>query len=368
MLRITHGQMLSIIILSQLVQIYVYSPAYMAQHVKQHVWLPLLLAIILSLLIGWGMLTISRFFAGDSFLVVLQRLTGKFLGGIIGLLYFVYFFILFVIHTQMIVTTFKSLFLPRTPTYATLILVLILALYCSLLGIEVLARASNMVMLLFILVLLFLILAVLPNIHVSYYLPLLPRSTENLWYGTLIPFMSMGQVVIISAIYPFVNYKEETAKVGWLILGIFFALLITSMVVLESVGAFSAFELERLRYPTVELITLIQVGEFMERLEIFLVTMWAGAVLMVIGILFTIACYTFKQVFQRNNMEAKVLNLLLIFTSFILIVLFVPNSDELISFIFGRWVYISLLFQAVMPIALLLIFFIRTKVMKYAKH
>lgn len=358
--------MTALVMLVLLVQIYAYAPAYMAEHTHQSLWIPLLLSIALSAIVGWTMLIVSEHYPNESFVSVLHKVIGKFLGNIVAGLYFIYFFILFIIHSQMIVTTFKTLFLPRTPMSAILLLVLILALYCSFLGIEVLARASNMVLILLLATILLLIFSVIPEIDPSYYKPIFPQSSDGLLYSTLISFSNYGQIVLLSTIFPFVNHQKEKRKRSKVFGGILFSCFLTSMVLVVEIGVFSPFELQRLQYPTVELITLIQIGEFMERMEIFLVTIWAGAMLLVIGIFFTVSCLTMTHMLKKPK-ESKALNILLIMIGFASILQFVPDTTNLITFIYGQWVYLSLIFHAVLPVLIGLFFFIRIKVMKHGK-
>ncbi|SDL94659.1 GerAB/ArcD/ProY family transporter [Sediminibacillus halophilus] len=367
MLRITQGQITSLIILTLLVQIYVFAPAVMAEHVGQHLWLPLLLAIIAAVILMKMMLWIVEQFPGKSFPAVLHYLFGEFCGGVLGISYFVYFFVLFIIHAQMIVTTFKVLFLPATPMISILLLVLLLCLYCSLLGIEVLARASNMIVILLAVTLTFLALSVFPEVDLSYYQPVLPSQAKGFAYSTIVAFASYGQVFLIATLVPFVNYKNERRKHRKIFAGVVFALLLTSFIVMEEIGVFSPFELQRLQYPTVELITMIQMGEFMERMEIFLVTIWAGAILLVSGIFFSVSVKTFKQALNRNK-NGKILDVILIIVGFICIVTLLPDTSSLLLFIFDQWVYWCLLFQVIFPILILITFIIRVKVRNHAAN
>ncbi|QTM98790.1 endospore germination permease [Sediminibacillus dalangtanensis] len=367
MLRITHGQMTSLIMLTLIVQIYVYAPAVLSEHVGQHLWLPLLLATIAAVALMKMMLYIAEQFPDKSFPAVLQYLFGKFLGAFVGGCYFLYFFVLFIIHVQMIVTTFKVLFLPTTPMISILLLVLMLCLYCSLLGIEVLARASNMVLILLIFTLTFLALSVFPEINLPYYQPVLPSQAKGFAYSTIVAFASYGQVFLVATLFPFVNYKNEKRKHRKIFAGVFFAFLLTSLVIVEEVGVFSPFELQRLQYPTVELITMIQMGEFMERMEIFLVTIWAGAILLVSGIFFSVSVKTLKHTLNRNK-NGKILDFFLIIVGFICIVTLLPDTSSLFLFIFDQWVYWCLLFQAIFPILIFLTFFIRVKVRNHAAN
>ncbi|WP_053220263.1 GerAB/ArcD/ProY family transporter [Virgibacillus senegalensis] len=366
-MRITHGQMTSLIMLTLLVQIFVYSPSVMAEHIGNHVWLPLLLATLSAALLAKMMLVIAERFPNKNFSTVLQSLFGTFIGKTIAGCYFAYYFVLFIIHSQMIVTTFKVLFLPATPMISILLLVLLLCLYCSLLGIEVLARASNMVLILMTVTLIGLILSVLPEVHYPYYQPILPRDTGGLMYSTIVAFSSYGQVVLIATLFPFVNYKNEKRKHGKILAGIVFSCLLTSLLIIEEIGVFSPFELQRLQYPTVELITLIQIGEFMERMEIFLVTIWAGAILLVSGIYFSVSIKTLKHTLNRD-IPAKVLDFIFIIIGFFVIVTIMPDTTSLFRFFFKQWVYVALVFQAIVPMILGVMFFIRTKVMNHAAN
>ncbi len=367
MLRITHGQITSLVALTLLVQIYVFAPTVMVEHIGQHLWLSLLLAIIATVALTKLLLFVAEQFPGVHFPVVLQQLFGKWIGGFIGICYFVYYFILFIIHSQMITTTFKALFLPKTPMISLLLLILFLCLYCSQLGIEVLARASNMVLILLMVTLVVLIIAVLPEATFSYYKPVLPRRMEGLTYSTVIAFASYGQVVIIASLFPFVNYKNEKRKHGKLIASVVFACLLTSLLIIEEIGVLSPFEMQRLQYPTIELITMIQIGEFLERLEIFLVTIWAGAILLVSGIFFSVSVQTIKHTFNHQK-PTKLLDMLLLIIGLVVIVTLVPDTSSLIQFLFEDWVYLTLIFHFILPVLIGLTFLIRKKVINHAAN
>ncbi|WP_153462188.1 GerAB/ArcD/ProY family transporter [Sediminibacillus terrae] len=362
-MKITYGQMTALIMLTLSVQIYVFAPSFMADHMGQHLWISLIISITISMLVGWGMLNLSLQFPDKSFTEVLKKVTGKYPGTLLSFLYSCYYFILFLIHTQIIVTMFRTLFLPRTPSLATLLLVLILALYCSFLGIEVLARASSMLLILLTSILLFLIVAVIPEVNLNHFQPLLPYSMEGFWSGTLIPFAHYGQVVVISSLLPFAN-KNEITKQPRIMAGIFFSLLITALIVIQNIGVFDPYELRRLRYPTVELNTLIRVGEFLERTEIFLVTLWAGAVMLVVGTFFTISWTLLKNTFHIK--KSKRIRVAMMVIACTVILLFIPNSNALVSFIFDQWVYLSLLFHLGIPLTLGLCYTFRRKVRGHA--
>lgn len=366
-LRITYGQMTSLVMLTIIVQLYSYAPSVMAEYAEHHLWISILIAIVLSTALGWSMFKLSLHFPDDSFLEVLKKITGKYLGSLIGVSYCIYFFILFIIHTQILVTTFKTLFLPTTPTSAILLLVLVFAFYSAYLEIEVLARASNALLILLIATLTFLFLAVIPEIDVGNYQPFMPGNMAGIWHATLIPFAVFGQVIIVSAILPFVNKKNEKPKTKGFMVGIIFTFLISGLIVVEEIGVFSSYELERLQFPSVELITLIQMGEFLERLEIFLVTLWAGSMFLVLGIFFTVSLLLLKQMRKKKN-KGLGINLVFNIIAFIICLRYLPDTASIVDFLFEKWIYLSLIFQTAIPILLIGVFLVRKKVITHAKN
>ncbi|MCP8615330.1 GerAB/ArcD/ProY family transporter [Salirhabdus salicampi] len=361
--KITKRQAQSLLMLVLSVQFYVYAPSIMAERAQQYYWISTIIAIFASLLLLLVVIKISSHFPEDPFVKVLRKLLGKPLGTLIGVSYVGYFFTLFIVHTQISSTIFKTLFLPNTPIGVLIFMILIIAFYCSAIGIDVLGKASTSMLILILATLLFLMLAVTPQIDFHYYKPYIPTSWGPVFHTVLIPYTNFAQVILIGMLYPYIHKEEKSKKTKGYILAVLVPIFMASLITIEEIGVYSIHELKFLTYPSVELITLIQLGDFLERLEIFLVTIWAGAMFFVTGIYFNVTMDALKQSFSMKILR-PIYKIIILIGAFFICYMYLPDTLDVINFIFNRWIYISVIFHLVIPAILYIVFILRYKVMK----
>lgn len=358
------GQAIALVSLAMLAQSYILAPQVMAEYVNQDLWISMLLSIFMSvLLVSYTAWLVSRF-TGRTVIQFSEILLGRFFGKIVGGGFFAYFVTVTVINIQFISHVFKIMFMPLTPFSTFVIMILVFAYYCSIQGVGTLARMSTLMFLITFSTIVFLLLYGFKEVQLLNYLPIMQHSWSKISFASLFPFAFFGQVVSLTMVYPYIQHRKRIEhSTRPLIFGIVIPLFLIGMWIIEFVGIFSVNQLKNLSLAGSEMLALIQIGEFFERMDAFFVIIWLSASLLVTGYYFTLSHIAFTQLLNRSESHGS--RILIVIAVFLIGMLFQDKYDRFSFFILEIWVYLSIVVQAGIPLLLGLIYFIKKRGSSY---
>ncbi|MGO4545805.1 endospore germination permease [Paenibacillus sp. 2TAB23] len=333
-------------------------PTIIAANSMQDAWITMLISCLIGLGIGafYGLL-IKRM-KGASLTAFVQQTLGKAVGGIICLLFIVYYIYLHITLTSEMTQFITTQLMPETPANAVFILFLTVVIIAYRLGVETFARMGEILFPFFMLFFMFMVVFLLPQADVAKMEPILAEGFTPIWRGlpltTAVPFM---ETIIILAVAPHLRGNKTALKP--LLKGLVIGGLILFITVLLCVFVLGSSLMETKYYPTFILAQKIMVGSFLERMEAILTFMWITTVYFKTLLIFFAIIKSIEQLFRLK--ESKMLTIPVAMILLVGSVVSTPNIVVYNNLIKYYWAPYDITMCLVLPILLMGLSSIRGK-------
>jgi len=339
-------------------------PSVVVQLSEQDAWVSIIIAMVagglFSLLIG----SICRQNTQTTFLDWLRVRLGSKAGTAIGILLTYYYLISVVIEMREFVNFIGENVLSRTPVYFLLIITVAVVMYGVSQGIVNIARVNLIVLPLSLLVFIVTGILLLKNIHIENLLPLWEHPLRKVAQGSMTPTTWLLQVSILLLIAPFMSKPEEAGKVGmW---GIVLTSIELGIIVVAAITIIGSRLISIMSYPTFYMIGIIQIGTFLERIDLLFISIWICMMYVKMSIVMFATFHCFIHTFRIRN-EKPFLLCLGLFT--ILTTMYAwPKSVDLAYFSKTVLIPYAITFNVLIPLVIwLLLRFIKPNPMKAGK-
>ncbi|GKU26847.1 GerAB/ArcD/ProY family transporter [Clostridium folliculivorans] len=300
----------------------------LATSAKQDAWIVILMGMTFGTILTFMYVNIFNKTEGNNLGKILEELLGKRLGKFISLLYIAYF----LYTANRVINDFriiiKSTALPQTPNIMIIFIMSIPVIYCVYLGIEAMGRGAVLLYktVMFTVVILF-------GFAFINKLPKLERLEPVLEYGwgpiikVLFPLaiaVPYGETITFMNIYSNVTDKDahkirKTALFSNIISGLILAL--TSAI---NVAIISATIVEISIFPVLKTVGSIQIGTFIQRLDVLAILLLMLGGFYKILIFFYCSVEMTMTVFEvdlkHRNILIVILGIIMIFLSYFLMV------------------------------------------------
>ncbi len=320
-------------------------PREVSDHAGTDGWIAVIIGWFLAVIVSLILINIMQKFEKDTLFDLFRHLFGVWGGKAFSLCWVVYlaFITLYVVFTSVYVM--QIWILPMTPNFWIILLFLIPIYYITKNGITVIGRYSEFVYYFSVWMPPLLLLAITE----SHWLNLLPVLKEG-WtpvFGalqtTVLSFLGFEMIFLI---YPFLRNKRK-AYLG-VIIANSLALFVYLIVVLMSFIYFSPDQLDKFKWPTLNLLKTIEFT-FIERFEIFFLALYFVILSM------TVISYLFFTVYGINHLTGKMNSnrpLIMITLSIVVVALFYQPSFQKLDYA-GEVISVAgILFSYVFPVLL----------------
>ncbi|MRN56195.1 GerAB/ArcD/ProY family transporter [Paenibacillus monticola] len=276
------------------------TPSGMARVAREDAWLASLCSLLINIVMVLLYIALSRLHPGKSLFGIMEMVLGKWLGKALTLIYLFYFLILTGTLLGDLGFFITSEFMPETPIEAIQIVFLIAAIVSARMGIVVLARFGELMFPWILLLLLILVLTLVPQIQWNHIMPIL----EDGW----LPVLTAGfqsamfqEMIVLMVFLPLVTQKHRGERA--FLWGTSMGGLLLSVIVLLSVLVLGIEQTENSTFPAFALAKTINIGNFLQRVEGILVTIWILTFFIKISLLFLSLLQGLRNVFglQRQN-------------------------------------------------------------------
>ncbi|OCT10940.1 spore gernimation protein [Paenibacillus pectinilyticus] len=353
--RITNYQLVVMIILFQIGSTPLFA---LGSSAKQDSWLAMLAAAMAGFLLLLMFLAIQRR-APDQNLLGLFRLSfGKIGGSCLGVVFAIYFAYESMRNVRDFGEISNLTLLSTTPKYITMFIILLLASYAILMGVDTLFRVTETLLPLVTLSYGFLILliCIAGLIQFDNVLPILENGLTPVLKAAFPDIVSFpfGQMVIFFMIWHMLPDKQKVKKLS-LVAYTIVALFLVAMNILN-VTILGTTLVANSTLPFLEIVQLIEVGDILERLDV-LVTL-----LLFLGLFVKMTAFYWGSVyacaylfpFWRKHTWVIIVGSLIFFTSFL-----EPNYS--IHTWLGLKVVVKVypLFQVIIPMVMFIVMLIR---------
>ncbi|TCL65304.1 spore germination protein (amino acid permease) [Hydrogenispora ethanolica] len=297
--KIGHREALTLIVILLTAKIFLSFPRNLALLSDAAGWITVLLAGICSL-IGWFFLNaVLAKYPELNLVEIAQKVTGGWIGKIIGLLITVFFMFLTALYLRQFAESFILAILPHTPISVISLAFLFLLVYANLLGIEILSRVAWLFGPYLVAALILIIGFALPQAKLDYITPALGPGVLKVIRFSFFEISSFAEILLLGIIAPLIRKREKRFRVG--VYGLILATLINTALAAITVMVFNYVATQGLIFPALQLSRLISFGEFFQRVEalfVFLWFFWAGIQL---GGLFYGSVTSFAQTFKIED-------------------------------------------------------------------
>ncbi|OZM58320.1 hypothetical protein CIB95_01755 [Lottiidibacillus patelloidae] len=359
--RISSRQFVILVIMFSLGSSTMIVPQYIILSTQQDGWISAILATVMALFIVLFYGKLINLYPTKSIVEVAIIIFGKWIGKIIGFVYLSYFMILASGLLRQAGDFITTEIMPETPIQALMILILAVSIVAVRLGIEVLARTSEVFLPWIIGLFIVLTLSLLPKVDLLNIQPVLENGIKPVIKGTYtllgVPFIDF---IVLLMITPYVKDHSKIGKsfmIGTIIGGTLITLIISlSLLVLGPELAYRSL------YLTYELGKQIEIGNFLERVELIVAIIWLVTIFVKITIAFYISCLSLTQIFNLSNYKTLTLPISMIIIPLALfLVKNLLEFNEFVTTVFTPFVFtVGLL----IPILLYIIGSIRKKLGK----
>jgi spore germination protein KB len=327
-------------------------PSTITFYAKQDAWLSTIIGIALGLGVVWLYYKVGNTFPSLNLVQLNEKLLGKWLGKTVVFLILGVFFIAGPVSNVFYIGNFMtSQIVPDTPVQSINILFMIIVVMGVRLGLETIARTAEILFALFLFLFIFQVLFILPQIEVENFYPILEFGIKPNLTGAL---MFLGNVtfpiVLLLMISPSQIVQKNKVRKALLIGNLMGGLVLLTIITL-SIFVLGQDLTIRNTFPSYVLAKKINIGDFLQRIEVFMAFMWIISLYFRLSLYFYVMVTAISYIFNLKDYRPLVLPFGLILIP--LAIIEYPNSvyDQYVTITF--WVPFSLFACVAYPLLLL---------------
>ena len=271
--RITLRQFQILFLLEAFGTGFIVLPRIAARYAAQDGWLAALLFLILGILFVLMVTGTARHFGSEHFSSYTKRLLSAPIGTVVCLLLWAKILFSAGLELRLFGEIVRGILLIKTPNLAVYIVVLTVAAYAAILGIEARARLAEILIIVIAVPLLILGVVALFNINFSNLMPALVTSPENLVFGVLrLGFIFTG-IEFMWLSFPYLNKPKEGRRAA--IHAMLFAGIIMVVITAFTLAKFGPLSVQALEWPVLKMMDMITaLGSLAARQEAFVMSFW----------------------------------------------------------------------------------------------
>lgn len=274
-------------------------PNYVVRFSDQDAWISIVLAIAVGTVVTLLLAAICRKNPGMTFIGWLRNRLGTRAGTGIGLLLTYYYLVTTLIVLREFVNFLSENVLTKTPAYILMVISVGVVMYAVSQGIEVIARINLIIVFASLFVFLVTTILLTKEVHLENLLPVGEHPLSSIGQGGLLPLSWLSEAAVLLLVAPFLKDPGATRKVG--LSGVIGAGIELGLFVVAAVAIFGPKLVSHLSFPTFNMIGIIQIGRFLERVDILFISIWVSMVYVKLSIFMFGAFHCFVQTFRIRS-------------------------------------------------------------------
>lgn len=272
--KISNKQFLLIVILFSIGTAILITPSRLANDVKQDAWIPTLLAVFVTILIIWLYNMLSDEFPNMTIIQYMEKILGKWIGRTVSLMFSITSLLVCVNLFSIVGQFITTQIMPETPIMAIYILYGCVIVFGVRLGVESLAKSAEIFFPWVIILFTILIILLLPDVEFKNIKPTLEFGFRPIIRSTIlyISIFSLPLVFLLT-VFP-VNLKEINKAKKSFHLGILIGGIVLFIITVMCILVLGHETTSRSTFPVYVLAKKINIGNFIERIEVILAIIW----------------------------------------------------------------------------------------------
>ncbi len=332
-------------------------PAIVAQKAGQDGWISVLIGGFAGVLVVLIVTSLGLRHPEKSLIEYSEIIIGKWPGKVIGFVYILFYLHLTSIIIREISSTIQSTLLPNSSLQGITIIIFLASAYSVKMGLETITRANVLNLIVTFMAIFIVLFLLLKDMNPEMLTPVLGSGIVPVLKGSFSPAGWFCEGVSIAFIMPFINKPKETRLCS--LIGILWAAVTLSFMAALVFMVFGPQFTSILTFPTLEAVRYINVGQYIQRVEIMFLMPWIVSNYIKICFFYYITVLIISKWFKIEKTKTLVIPIgLVIFT--MSLALF-KNSVDLSSFLTQAWGFYSLPIELGIPALLLSIELIRKK-------
>jgi spore germination protein KB len=350
--KISHFQLGIVIFMFTLGNAILLTPSIIVAIAKQDGWMSFLLSIIVDVLLITLWVGLFKKYPDGTIIQNSERILGKWLGKIIGLMYVGFFLYVSALTLRDIGDFITTNILVETPIQFVHIIFMVTAIYSAFLGLEVIARVSEIFLPWVIGIFVVTSLMLLKEMDLSRILPMLPDGWQTPVKGVYSRIgFPISEMVVFLMVFPFVDRPNQIRK--YFIRSMIFVAIFGSLITIMCISVLGVDITARSTYAVFDLAKEIHIGNFFERVEVLVGVIWIVTVFVKLSLCFYAANLASAQLFNLKSYRFTILPYGFMVTALSMFVF--HNIAEAISFIKGAYPIFGLFYGLFIPALLLII-------------
>jgi spore germination protein KB len=329
---------------------------------KQDAWIFILVGMSSGLLLMAVFTQLAVYFPGDSLVEILPKVIGKVLSYPVIFLYIFHFTYSAARGSRELGDLIVTTILSETPIFVVIASFMVLMIYCLRGGVETFARMAEIVFPIYIfsLILIWILLFSVDHFSIKNLTPILGMGLTPVLKAAIpdsvnFPF---GETVAIMMLFPYLNNKRYTKRVGISIILVGGLLLTFNSIMMIAVlgPEFYSRDIFSLLAAT----QMVSVADFLERFDALVILMMVAGVFFKVGVFIFAAAVGISQLLRLKQYRSVLLGLGTIIPPLSLVS--ASSFVEHIEFGFKYYVpYVDTVLQIILPFLFLCIVFIRKR-------
>ncbi|WP_243120667.1 endospore germination permease [Pelotomaculum sp. FP] len=325
-------------------------PAITVKHARQDAWISIGLATAAGLLIARLVTTLGLRFPDRTIFEYPAEILGSWPGKLVGFLYIMWF-----LHInagvireygEFLVTAFR----PSTPLIVFNLVAVGIAAYTVRNGLEVFSRANEIFFPLIMGLIVITSILASRETDIHRLLPVADAEAISIFKGAIVPLAWFGEIVAIGLVIPYLNKPREShhaAVTAVLVSGVVFMLVVSN-----AIAIFGPDLIDAMVFPGLNKYRIVNVANFLGRLEALAMTAWVTAGFVKISIFYWAAVLGISQVLELKDYRPLVLPVGGVLMA--LSILDHPSTIHLQHFVAQVFPFFALTFEAAIPLLLLI--------------
>lgn len=333
-------------------------PSTLATFAKSNAWISSIFALGIGILFVVLYSKISTAYPNKTYIEINQIVFGKWLGNLSSVLFLLPVFFMTVGNLREIGDFFTTQVMVDTPIHAIHIMILIAAIYCIRAGLEVVGRTCEIFFPWTAIFLIILILFLIPEMKIENLNPNFSKGIGPI-LGAAYTYICLpfAQLIVFLMILPYVN-KIPKAR-NFFFLGVLIGGIGISLITSMCLGVLGHDFTSRNMYPTYVLGKMINIGGFIERVEVLVAISW------VFTIFFKLLVNTYALILGVTQiLKLKDYKPLVFPVGFLLMVFSMTNYPNIVYFseiTFEVWPLYSLTFFLFLPLMVYIVSLVKSK-------
>jgi spore germination protein KB len=334
----------------------------LATDAKQDAWIALLLGMSGGIIIFFIYYQLFKYYPDIPLTSYVQKIIGKFMGRILAFMYIIYFIYIAARVLREFGELLTTTIYASTPLLIINALMILTIIYSIHKGFEVIARVGELffIMVYILAIMGFLLVAFSGLIHLENLRPILENGLMpviKVAVGQTLTF-PFGEMIVFTMLLPFLNDKKKAKTVcitGMVLSGINITISAVINIATLGVDLYS-----RSPFPLLNTVGKIEIGNFIQRLDVFFM------LYLMVGGFFKIAIYFYAAVmgaadifrFKDQKKLCFPIGMMILFSSLTIASNYAEHIKEGLKFI---TIYLHYPFQIMIPMMLLIIAFFRNR-------